>query len=97
MSASLHFTQQVLRLEQVLQDAPLAEDAARALTCGRAVGQFAVSKPAVAKEKDLQTLHEYEAHKEASQPKMNAWGARNNAARSDAVSFLTLILFWSII
>ncbi len=42
-----------------------------------------------AKEKDFQTLHEYEAHKESLQPKANAWGARNNAARSDNLSNLT--------
>lgn len=45
--------------------------------------QVPQSKPVPEKEKDLQTLHEYEAHKEALQPKANAWGARNNAARSD--------------
>ncbi|BDA47722.1 hypothetical protein COCOBI_10-5730 [Coccomyxa sp. Obi] len=52
-----------------------------AAKCGKATGVVPQSKPVPAKEKDFQTLHEYEAHKEASQPKANAWGARNNAAR----------------
>ncbi len=47
--------------------------------------QVPQSKAVPAKEKDFQTLHEYEAHKEASQPKGNAWGARNNAARSGSI------------
>lgn len=40
---------------------------------------MAASKPAPAKEKECQTLHEYEAYRETAQPKANAWGGANAA------------------